>query len=137
MHRGAAPAPRGAVGGPQPAAGANTMSVTVQENSAPSVIDLAPVFAAMGVDCTEGLQLSMLGNTNAALVTPDLSETELTLTYAPGQFGAATLTVGATDADGVSARETIFVTVIAPTPAPAGGPAPMPGGVPVSTTAST
>jgi hypothetical protein len=113
-----APAPPGAVGGPQgsggsSSTGANQMPVTVAQNASPTAINLGPVFGAMGsLQAEDGLQLSILGNTNSALVSTDLSETELTLTYTVGQSGTATITVGATDADGVSAREVLFVTVI-------------------------
>jgi hypothetical protein len=124
----------GALGGP-PARGSsgstvgNQMTVTVNANAAPSVIDLGPVFAAMGgLQNEDGLQLSMLGNTNPGLVTTDLSETELTLTYVPGQSGTATITVGATDADGVSARETLFVTIVPAHPAAPAGASSIPAG---------
>ena len=98
----------------------NVLRVTVTENSCPTVLDLGPVFAAVsGLQHEEGLQLAMLGNTNAGLVRATLSEMELTLKYTPGKCGTATLTVGATDADGVCARETVLVTVLPP-PKPAG-----------------
>jgi hypothetical protein len=108
-------------GGKQPAA-PNQMRVTRDENSAASVIELGAVFAAMSdIHPKDGLQLSILGNTNPGLVTTDLSGADLTLTYARGKHGTATITVGATDADGVSVRETIFVTVRPRPPAPTAG----------------
>jgi hypothetical protein len=89
------------------------MKVTVAENSPATVIDLDAVFGAMsGLHHQDGLQLSMLGNTNSGLVRTDLSEAELTLSYAPWQSGKSTVTVGATDADGVSVQENILVTVL-------------------------
>jgi hypothetical protein len=98
--------------GSQSSAGTNQMQVTVMENSPETVIDLGAVFGAMtGIHHEDGLQLSMLGNTNSRLVTTDLSEAALTLTYAQGKYGTATITVGATDADGVSVQEAILVTV--------------------------
>jgi hypothetical protein len=124
------PAPTGAVATPSalsglrplsgtPATVTSGLTVTVTQNSGPTVIDLGPIFAAMsGLQHDDGLQLAMLGNTNPGLVGTDLSRTELTLTYTPGKSGAATITVGATDADGVSVRETLFVTVL-PLPKPA------------------
>jgi hypothetical protein len=108
-------------GGKLPAA-SNQMWVTRDENSTASVIDLGAVFAAMrDIHPRGGLQLSILGNTNPGLVTTDLSGADLTLTYARGKHGTATITVGATDADGVSVRETIFVTVRPRPPAPTAG----------------
>jgi hypothetical protein len=104
----------------------NQMSITIYENSAASVIQLGAVFAAMrDIHPKDGLQLSILGNTNSGLVTTDLSGADLTLTYARGKCGKATITVGATDADGVSVRETIFVTVLPRQPARTAGPAPV------------
>ncbi|HEY7422809.1 MAG TPA: hypothetical protein VH682_00985 [Gemmataceae bacterium] len=89
----------------------NHMVVMVRGNAA-TTLNLDQVFAAQsGLQYQDGLQWSMLGNTNAALVTPDLSEAELTLQVNPGQWGLATITVGATDADGVSEQESIVVAV--------------------------
>jgi hypothetical protein len=86
--------------------------VTVPENTPETVIDLGPVFAAIpGIQHEDGLQLSVLGNTNATLVRTDLSDSALTLTYRSGQYGRATIVVCATDADGVSVRQTLLVTV--------------------------
>jgi len=104
------------------------IAVTVAESSPPTVIDLGPVFAAMSaLHPGNGLKLSILGNTNSALVRTDLSKAALTLTYAPGRWGTATITVRATDADGVSVQQTLLVTVsplgslgpvsVSPTPA--------------------
>jgi hypothetical protein len=96
-----------------PAEGASRMTVTVEENSSATVIDLGAVFGAVrGIRHADGLQLAMLGNTNPALVKTTLSEAELTLTCAAGKSGKATLTVSATDADGVSVQETLVVTVL-------------------------
>jgi len=96
-----------------PTGSTNQMSVTVIENSPQTIINMDLIFAELGgLQYEDGLQLSMLGNTNTGLVTPDLSEAELTLNYAPGKAGTATVTVGATDADGVSEQESILVTVI-------------------------
>jgi hypothetical protein len=98
--------------GGKPPVASNQMRVTLDENSAASVIKLGAVFAAMSdIHPKDGLQLSILGNTNSGLVTTDLSGADLTLTYARGKHGTATITVGATDADGVSVREIILVTV--------------------------
>jgi len=109
----------GALGGLQPmgsqsaGAGVGEMDVTVMENSPETVIDLGYVFAQMsGIQHDDGLQMSLLGNTNPGLVSTDLSEDELSLTYTPSKCGTATISVGATDADGVAVRENILVTVL-------------------------
>jgi hypothetical protein len=94
------------------AAASNQMRLTIDENSPASVIQLGAVFAAMSdIHPKDGLQLSILRNTNSGLVKTDLSGADLTLSYSRGKHGTATITVGATDADGVSVREIILVTV--------------------------
>jgi hypothetical protein len=95
-----------------PAGGTSPIPVTVAENSSQTVIDLGRIFSAMsGLQYADGLKLSILGNTNSGLVTTDLSEAALTLTYAQGKCGTATIIVNATDADRVSVQQTILVTV--------------------------
>jgi hypothetical protein len=91
---------------------ANTygVMVPVMKNSAPTVLDLDAIFAEQsGLQLDDGLQWTLLSNTNPGLVTPELSGSDLTLAYTPGQWGLASLSLGATDADGVSARENINV----------------------------
>jgi len=96
--------------------------VTVAENSPQTVIDMGPVFAAIpGIQYQDGLQLAVLVNTNSALVRTELSDSALILTYRSGQSGTATIVVCATDADGVSVRQTLLVTVRPPSPAGATG----------------
>jgi hypothetical protein len=98
--------------GGKPAGGTSSIQVTVNENSPETVIHLGNVFGAMrGIQYAHGLQLSMLGNNNPGLVTTDLSDMDLTLTYAAGKHGKATITVGATDANDVFVKVTILVTV--------------------------
>jgi hypothetical protein len=105
-----------AIGG-QPNAAPKPIQVTVAQNASETVIDLQPIFSAVaGLQHGDPLRFSMLGNTNSGLVTTDLSEAELALTYTKGQSGTATITVCATDADGVSARQTLVVTVTPLTP---------------------
>jgi hypothetical protein len=117
MLRVAPPATPGAILNPQQMSGllpapSNPMKVTLDENSGANVIRLGPTFAARSdIHPKDGLQLSILGNTNSGLVTTDLSGSDVTLTCARGKIGTATITVGATDADGVSVREIIVVTV--------------------------
>ena len=101
------------IGGQLAGAGVNEMRVTVRENSPATVIDLESVFAGItGIQNQEELQLSLLGNTNARLVRPDLSDGELTLAYTPAEYGTATIMVGATECDGASVQENILVTVL-------------------------
>ncbi len=86
--------------------------VAVGQNAPETVIDLGPVFGAVrGLHPEDGLEISIVGNTNPRLVGTDLSAGALTLTYTPGSRGTATVTVGATDADGVSVQQTLQVTV--------------------------
>ncbi len=92
---------------------ATPISVTVAENSRPIVIDLEAAFATVsGLQHQDGLKLSILSNSNPGLVKTSLSEEELTLTFAQGKCGKATITVCATDADGVSVKRAIVVTVL-------------------------
>jgi hypothetical protein len=110
-----------------PSGAANQTEVTVVENSTKSVIDLGPIFTHMsGIHPEDGLQLSLLGNTNPGLVKAELSEGELTLTYTPSRYGTATITVGATEADGSCVRENIVITVLPSLSAKVGGVSPIP-----------
>ena len=106
-----------------PPASTAPIQVTVDENSSATVINLRTAFAGVsGLRLNDGLKLSILGNSNSLLVKPALSEAALSLTYARGKCGTATITVCATDADGVSVKQTVLVTVRPPvvaTPVPA------------------
>lgn len=118
-----APPPPPPVAMAAPGSGAaNQMRVTVMKNSPATIIDLCPLFAQLsGAHSIDGLQISLLGNTNPGLVKPELSEGELTLTYTPSRCGTATITVGARDTDGECVRENILVTVVPfPTTKPKG-----------------
>lgn len=126
----------GDLGGLQPiasdpiVASPSLIATMVMENSADTVLDLDPVFSDMsGLHPEDGLQLSLLGNTNPGLVETDLSGGELTLSYAPSQSGTATITVGATDADGVCEQGTILVTVLPLPPTTLGAASPPPIGL--------
>jgi hypothetical protein len=111
-------APAGAVSSLQPLGYpplgyAGQLKVTVFENSPATVINLNTVFAGVsGLQHKDGLQMSLMGNTNPGLVRTDLSKAELTLNYARGQSGTATIIVAATDADGVCVKESILVAVL-------------------------
>jgi hypothetical protein len=86
--------------------------VTVDQDAPKLLMDLGPVFGNIrDLHPEDGLRFSMLGNTNSGLVTGTLSEAELTLTFAPGRYGTATLAVAATDANDVCAQATLAVTV--------------------------
>ena len=103
------------IGSQSAGAGVHEMQVTVRENSPKTIIDLGPIFAQIsGIQHEDGLQMSLLSNSNPGLVKTDLSEGQLALTYTPSKCGTASITVGATDADGVSVRENILVTVLPP-----------------------
>jgi hypothetical protein len=107
------------IGGKTPSVG--SLRVTVAENAPESVINLGPVFVKSGIQHQDGLRLAVLGNTNSGLVQTDLSETALTLTYTRGKCGSATITVSATDGDGVSVQEIVLVTVYPSSPVPPRG----------------
>jgi hypothetical protein len=120
--------------GSQPPAGAAPVVVTVAQNTPETVLDMGAVFGAMrGVQPGSGLRFAILGNTNSRLVQTDLSEAALTLTYTRGQCGTATITVGATDTDGVSVQRDVVVTVRPSSPAGTLGVMPTPVPAPVST----
>jgi len=130
-----ATAPSGALSGLKPissqpgSAAANQVTITVPANAPASVIDLDALFIeASGGHPEGGMQLSVVGNSNPGLVKPSLSDGELTLTYTPSKTGKATITVGVTNADGSSVRETIAVTVLAPPPKIGAGSPPSPTG---------
>jgi hypothetical protein len=95
-----------------PQQGTTPICVTVDQDSPETVIDLGAAFAAArGLQHGDGLKLAILGNTNSGLVRTDLSEAALTLCYSRGKYGEATITACATDADGVSAKQTFLITV--------------------------
>ena len=95
--------------------GTKPIVVMVTENTPETVIDLGPAFGAMGgIQHQDGLRLRMVAITNSGLVKTDLSEATLTLTYTRGRYGTSTITVAATDADGVSVKTTVQVTVSPP-----------------------
>jgi cyclophilin family peptidyl-prolyl cis-trans isomerase len=71
----------------------------------------ALVQSAQVVSRGDFLTYSVVSNSNPGLVTPTVKSERLTLTYAAGQSGTATLTVRATDRFGVSVDSTFTVTV--------------------------
>jgi hypothetical protein len=99
----------------KPPGATNPIQVRVTENAPATVLDLSAAFGAMtGIQHEDGLRLRLLGNTNSGLIRTDLCEAVLTLSYSRGRCGTATITVAATDADGVSVQTTIQITVSPP-----------------------
>ncbi|MEX2454033.1 MAG: Ig-like domain-containing protein, partial [Rhodospirillaceae bacterium] len=82
--------------------------VAVDEDAADQVIDLAAIFTDVD-DAT--LTYAVTANTNAGLVTTALAGASLTLGFLADQSGAASITVTATDGEGLSVAETFDVTV--------------------------
>jgi hypothetical protein len=82
-----------------------------------------------GLQQADGLKFSVLGNTDSGLVKTTLSEAALTLTYTRGKSGMATITLCATDADGVSVKRALLVTVSPLGPAGAVSGSPLPAGL--------
>ena len=80
--------------------------VTVNEDAAATVLSLGPVFYDAAA-----LTYVVAGNTAPALLTANVSDGDLTLTYLPNQFGTSDITVRATDAAGAYVEDTFTVTV--------------------------
>ena len=86
--------------------------LSVSEDAPDSVLDLSGTFADVDVATNgDGLTLSVVGNSNPALVTTALVGTTLSLDYQPNQHGSATITVRATDSSGAFVEDTFVVTV--------------------------
>ena len=93
-------------------AAAVEVDVTVPMNSGDSVYDLSTVLAGWeGWGYQVPPRMSVVGNTNRALVTTRLTDTELRLSYTARMSGTARVTVGLTDAAGLSAQITFAVSV--------------------------
>jgi len=89
--------------------------VAVEEDAAPTVIDLYAAFEDVDNADSE-LDYQVVDNTNPALfsaVTIDPESGELALEYAPDAFGAAELTVRATDPGGLWVESVLSVEVTA------------------------
>jgi hypothetical protein len=88
------------------------VDVTVPMNSGGSVYDLSKVLAGWeGWGYQNPPRISVVRNTNQTVVTTRLTDTELKLSYAAGQSGTARVTVGLTDAAGVSTQVIFDITV--------------------------
>ncbi|MFC4992456.1 cadherin domain-containing protein [Rubritalea tangerina] len=90
--------------------------VQVNENAADTVIDLSAVFA--DIDPGDALTLAVAGNTNDSLVSATLNGTQLTLSYAAGQSGTASISVRATDRLNTVVVDSFQVEVVANNMAP-------------------
>jgi len=82
---------------------------TVDEDGPDTILDLGVLFD--DVDLGDTLTLSIAGNTSPGLVTTNLVDDELTLSYAPDGEGPASITVRGADSEGASATDTFIVTV--------------------------
>lgn len=109
----------------------------VQENSAPTTIDLSSVFAD-AEDGAAALSYSISNNSNPALVSTAVNGVNLVLSYTPGTTGSASLSVKAVDTRGMSVEEQFTVTVSAtPNNAPTAGPPPVDIRIPADGTPTT
>ncbi|NOQ42179.1 MAG: polysaccharide deacetylase, partial [Desulfuromusa sp.] len=88
--------------------------VTVDEDAAPTVIDIANVFADVDIATNSDSLTYSATSSNGTLVTASISGTSLTLTYAADQNGSATITVTATDANGPLAVADLFIVTVTP-----------------------
>ena len=84
--------------------------VTVDQNAATDMFDLSSTFA--DEDAGDILTRSVIGNTDADLVSATINGTDLTLDYLPDQNGVAEITVRATDSGGLFVEETFIVIVL-------------------------
>jgi hypothetical protein len=108
--------------------------VVVDQDAPNTAVPLFDSFA----DAQDGdgaLYYGLIGNTNVGLFSAVMIDNVtglLTLDYAPGASGAATLTVRATDTGGASVQAAFNVTVrpVAPTPGPGPTPDPTPASTP-------
>jgi hypothetical protein len=109
VRAGSASAPKGGT----TAGAATKVDVTVLMNSADSVYDLSSVLAGWeGWGYQSPPKIAVVRNTNRALVATRLTDNELRLSYTAGMSGTACVTVGLTDAAGMSAQITFDITVL-------------------------
>ncbi len=106
----------GAWNGGNPIKDRFTHNVTVGMNSPDTVIDVVALLTGLGVTDAGARSLYVTGNSNPGLVSATLGNDELTLHYARGQIGTATITVEAVDRFGESIELIVQVKVLPPTP---------------------
>ncbi len=83
--------------------------LTVDEDSAPSVIDLSSVFSDIDSDDAAITKAAPL-TSNSALVNPIIEGNQLTLNYGANEFGSAQITVEGTS-NGLTVTDTLSVNV--------------------------
>jgi len=84
--------------------------VTVDEDADDTAIDLSGVFDDVDLP-GDALTFTVWSNTNASLVSANIVDSELTLSYGADRNGSAGVTIRATDSSGLYAAETFGVTV--------------------------
>jgi len=93
-------------------AAAIQVDVTVPMKSGDSVYNLSKLLSGWeGWRYQDPPRISVVRNSNRALVTTRLTDTALKLSYTVGMSGTALVTVGLTDAAGVSAQISFAITV--------------------------
>ncbi len=90
----------------------------VSEDAVPIVIDLSPTYFVDPDGALDSLTFSLISNSNALLVTPTLSGSQLTLTLVPNQFGSAQITLSATDSNLLALTSSFILNVAAVNDAP-------------------
>lgn len=96
--------------------------LTVDEDAVVPVLNLATVFGDVE-DGFAGLNLALTGNTSPGLFSSvAISGGQLLMTLAPNAFGAATLTLTATDTGGLSVAAELSVTILPVNDRPAATP---------------
>jgi uncharacterized repeat protein (TIGR01451 family) len=88
--------------------------VNVADQSTSTVLNLTATFTDANLPFGDTLTYSTVSNTNPSLVTTSWAGGMLTLGLAAGGSGSATLTVRATDNQGLFAQDTFVVTVTRP-----------------------
>jgi uncharacterized repeat protein (TIGR01451 family) len=88
--------------------------VSVTDQSTSSVLNLAATFSDANTPYGDTLVYSTVSNSNPSLVTTSWATSTLTLGLAAGAGGFATLTVRATDSQGLFAEDSFVVTVTRP-----------------------
>jgi hypothetical protein len=83
--------------------------VTLPPGTQSLTLDAGALFAGNPALQKDGFRVAILGNSNSGVV--DLSLSDLALQLTRGQSGQATITLCATDKDGVSAKVALLVTV--------------------------
>jgi hypothetical protein len=104
----AAPPASGASGVVSP----GQVNVTIQSGGGNTALDLSQILSDWeGWQYQDPPQLRIIGNSNRTLVNTRLTDTDLQVSSTGGQGGAASVTVGLTDAAGNSTHVTFLITV--------------------------